>query len=401
MLGPAGTANRVPRWLPPLTNPVPLNELIARDRRQPLRFALGDHGFNCAAVWGVDVSGRRLSVLGRTSNRKHCRRWDVGRRHTLTAQRSVLLHRRPRYGGPIYLENLPHVGGSQSVRARQGQTAVAEISRHAATGDHLQGTPSGLSIGMYRQLRDPSQPGCVRSTATSFLIIDGWPGFVGEFPTLRGRFKIWPLRLAFGVHVISTPRWTELKSRVRDYLGTRSSSGLVTSMKPVIDRITRDPGEGRGSVDGKYLMIGVFRSTAHSADNLVEAITAGVTQIASLCQYGTEHSSGSRGERIHLHELDLEPQAGPVRQHRTAGDFPIGLRDDLTPAHHMHTNPHLLILVRPNRQDDHCPRDRAPFAVPKQPSAGAAHAAAWTTVSVTRCRTPAGRRRDVTATARR
>lgn len=25
-------------WLPPLTNPVPLNELIARDRRQP------DHG---------------------------------------------------------------------------------------------------------------------------------------------------------------------------------------------------------------------------------------------------------------------------------------------------------------------------------------------------------------------
>lgn len=28
-------------WLPPLTDPTPLDELVARDRRQPLRFALG------------------------------------------------------------------------------------------------------------------------------------------------------------------------------------------------------------------------------------------------------------------------------------------------------------------------------------------------------------------------
>jgi len=37
--------------------------------------------------------------------------------------------------------------------------------------------------------------------------------------------------LAFGVHVIiSTPRWTELKSRVRDYLGTKVEFRLLASL---------------------------------------------------------------------------------------------------------------------------------------------------------------------------
>lgn len=69
-------------WLPPLTNPVPLNELIARDRRQPLRFALGimdEPRRHLQDVWGVDVSGpAATSVLGahlKPGSRRYCRRW--------------------------------------------------------------------------------------------------------------------------------------------------------------------------------------------------------------------------------------------------------------------------------------------------------------------------------------
>ncbi len=55
-------------------------------------------------------------------------------------------------------------------------------SRHAATEAHLQGTPVG-SIGMYRQLRDdPSRRLGVSPYGDVFLIIDGWPGFIGRVP---------------------------------------------------------------------------------------------------------------------------------------------------------------------------------------------------------------------------
>lgn len=37
-------------WLPPLTNPVPLNELIARDRRQPRDLPWGSW-MNRAAIY--------------------------------------------------------------------------------------------------------------------------------------------------------------------------------------------------------------------------------------------------------------------------------------------------------------------------------------------------------------
>lgn len=171
------------------------------------------------------------------------------------------------------------------------------------------------------------------------------------FPDLEGQVQDLAAQgLAFGVHVIiSTPRWTELKSRVRDYLGTKIEFRLGDVNETQIDRITREiPANRPGravSMEKHHLMIGVPRfDGVHSADNLVEAITAGVTQIASQ---HTEQAPPVRvlPERIHLHELDPNPP-GPESDYRTRWEIPIGLREtDLTPAHcHMHTNPHLLIF---------------------------------------------------------
>ena len=46
-------------WLPPLTDPTPVNELVERDYRQPLRFGLGimdEPRRHRQEVWGIDVS---------------------------------------------------------------------------------------------------------------------------------------------------------------------------------------------------------------------------------------------------------------------------------------------------------------------------------------------------------
>lgn len=347
-------------WLPPLTNPVPLNELIARDRRQPLRFALGimdEPRRHLQDVWGVDVSGAGGNIgIGGAP--------QTGKSTLLqTMVMSAAATHSPRNvqfycidlggGGLIYLENLPHVGGvANRSEPDKVNRVVAEMQavmrqRETTFKEHRVG-----SIGMYRQLRDdPSQPVASDPYGDVFLIIDGWPGFVGEFPDLEGQVQDLAAQgLAFGVHVIiSTPRWTELKSRVRDYLGTKIEFRLGDVNETQIDRITREiPANRPGravSMEKHHLMIGVPRfDGVHSADNLVEAITAGVTQIASQ---HTEQAPPVRvlPERIHLHELDPNPP-GPESDYRTRWEIPIGLREtDLTPAHcHMHTNPHLLIF---------------------------------------------------------
>ena len=71
--------------------------------------------------------------------------------------------------------------------------------------------------------------------------------------------------------MISTPRWTELKSRVRDYLGTKVEFRLGDINDTQIDRMTREipanrPGRAISS-EKHHLMIGVPRiDGVHSAE---------------------------------------------------------------------------------------------------------------------------------------
>ena len=159
--------------------------------------------------------------------------------------------------------------------------------------------------------------------------------------------------LSFGVHVvISTPRWTELKARVRDYLGTKVEFRLGDVNETQIDRITREipvnrPGRAV-SLEKHHLMIGVPRlDGVHSAHDLVPAITSAVQHIASL---HTERAPQVRvlPERIHLRELDPHPP-GPESDYRTRWSVPIGIREsDLSVAvSPMHTSSHLLIFGAP------------------------------------------------------
>jgi type VII secretion protein EccCb len=308
-------------------------------------------------VWGVDVSGAggNIAIGGAP---------QTGKSTLLqTMMLSAAATHTPRQvqfycvdlggGGLIYLDDLPHVGGVATrtepdrVMRVVAETHAVMRQREAAFKEHRVG-----SIAMYRQLReDPNHPVADDPFGDVFLVIDGWPAFVAEFPDLEVQVQgLAAQGLAFGIHVIATTtRWTDLRSRVRDYLGTKIEFRLGDVNDTQIDRATREipanrPGRGM-SVEKHHLMIGVPRlDGVHSTDNLVEALTVAVGQIAA------EHTDRAPRvrvlpERIYLHELDPEPP-GPESDYRTRWTIPIGVREtDLSVAYaNMFATSHLLIF---------------------------------------------------------
>lgn len=350
-------------WLPPLADPTPVNELVERDRRQPLRFGLGimdEPRRHRQEVWGIDVSGAggNIAIGGapQTGKSTFLQTLVLSAAATHTPRQVQFYCIDMGGGGLMYLEGLPHVGGV-ATRAEPDRVnrAVAEIKavlrqREATFKQFRVG-----SIAAYRQMReDPSHPASQDPFGDVFLVIDGWPAFVGEFPDLEPVVQDLAAQgLAFGVHtVIATPRWTELRSRVRDYLGTKVEFRLGDVNETQIDRMTRDiPANRPGraiSMEKHHLMIGVPRlDGVHSADDLVPAITAAVDHIASL---HTEEAPQVRvlPSRIYLNEMDPTPP-GPDADYRTRWTIPLGVREsDLSVAYtDMQRTPHVLVFGAP------------------------------------------------------
>ncbi|TFV54359.1 type VII secretion protein EccCb [Mycobacterium sp. PS03-16] len=351
-------------WLPPLTDPTPVNELVERDHeRRPLRFGLGimdEPRRHRQEVWGVDVSaaGGNIAVGGAPQTGKST--------FLQTLMLSAAATHSPRDvqfycvdlggGGLMYLEDLPHVGGV-ATRAEPDRVnrVVAEVKAVQRQRERTFKEYRVGSIAAYRQMRqDPNHAAAADPFGDVFLVIDGWPAFVAEFPDLEPLVQdLAGQGLAFGVHVIiSTPRWTELKSRVRDYLGTKIEFRLGDVNETQIDRITREiPANRPGraiSLEKHHLMMGVPRMDGlHSAANLVPAISAAVQYISAQ---HTERAPQVRvlPERIYLHELDPSPP-GPESDYRTRWQIPLGVREsDLSVAYNqMNMTPHLLIFGAP------------------------------------------------------
>jgi type VII secretion protein EccCb len=351
-------------WLPPLALPSPVNELVGSDdQRQSLRFGLGvmdEPRRHRQGVWGIDVAGAsgNIAVGGAPQTGKST--------FLQTLILSAAATHSPRQvqfycvdlggGGLMYVEDLPHVGGV-ATRAEPDRVnrVVAEVKavlrqREAVFKQYRVG-----SVATYRQMRDdPNHPVSADPFGDVFLVIDGWPAFTSEFPDLEPAVQdIAGQGLAYGVHtVIATPRWTELRARVRDYLGTKVEFRLGDVNETQIDRIAREvPANRPGravSMERHHLMVGVPRlDGVRSAENLGPALTAAVQQISAR---HTEQAPRVRvlPERIYLRELDPQPP-GPDADYRTRWTIPVGIREsDLTVAFNpMHTTPHQLIFGAP------------------------------------------------------
>ncbi len=348
-------------WLPPLADPTPVNELISRDYdRRPLRVGLGvmdEPRRHRQEVWGIDITSAagNVAIGGAPQTGKS----TLLQTFILSAAASHTPRQIQFYcvdmggGGLMYVEDLPHVGGvATRAEPDRANRVVAEVKTVLRQREQTFKQYRVGSVADYRQMReDPNHPASADPFGDVFLVVDGWPAFAAEFPDLEPVVQdIAGQGLAYGVHtMISTPRWTELRSRIRDYLGTKIEFRLGDVNETQIDRVTREiplnrPGRAV-STEKHHLMIGVPRlDGVHSAEGLVPAMTAAVKEISAR---HTDQAPPVRvlPSRIHLRELDPNPP-GPDADYRARWTIPLGVREaDLTVAHnHMYNSPHQLIF---------------------------------------------------------
>lgn len=351
-------------WLPPLTDPTPVNELVARDyARRPLRVGVGvmdEPRRHRQEVWGIDIAtaAGNVAIGGapQTGKSTFLQTFILSAAASHTPRQIQFYCVDMGGGGLMYIEDLPHVGGV-ATRAEPDRVnrVVAEVK---AVLRHREQTFKQYRVGSmadYRQMReDPNNPASADPFGDVFLVVDGWPAFAAEFTDLEPVVQdIAGQGLAYGVHtMISTPRWTELRARVRDYLGTKVEFRLGDVNETQIDRITREipvnrPGRAVSS-EKHHLMIGVPRlDGVHSAEGLVPAMAEAVREIAAR-HTDTAPRVRVLPSKVHLQQLDPQPP-GPDADYRTRWTVPVGVREsDLTVAHnHMHNTPHQLIFGAP------------------------------------------------------
>lgn len=180
-------------------------------------------------------------------------------------------------GGLSTLEGLPHVGGVATRRqAEQVARTIAEVRTLLRDREQLFTDAALEGMAEYRAKRAAGEL-AEQQFGDVFLVVDGWAALRAEFEehdmTLR---EIARQGLAYGVHVmISTSRWTDVHSSLRDQLGTRVELKLgdpIDSVHGMRKAATVPQLPGRGiTVDGMHFLAGVPRI---DGDTSVEGLAA-------------------------------------------------------------------------------------------------------------------------------
>jgi S-DNA-T family DNA segregation ATPase FtsK/SpoIIIE len=168
-------------------------------------------------------------------------------------------------GGLVTLEGLPHVGSVATRRqAEQVARTIAEVSTLLRDREQFFTDASLEGMAEYRARRAAGEF-AEQQFGDVFLVVDGWAALRAEFEqhdmALR---EIARQGLAYGVHVmISTNRWTDVHSSLRDQLGTRVELKLgdpIDSVHGMRKAATVPQLPGRGiTVDGMHFLAGVPR----------------------------------------------------------------------------------------------------------------------------------------------
>ena len=289
-------AHRV--WLPPLDEPPPLDELlgpVAATAGRGLQ-AGGPVGRLCAPIglvdrpyhqrrdpWVLDLSGAagHVAVVGGPRSGKS------------TALRSLVLalactHTPDELGvhvldfgggtlGP--LAALPHVG---TVADRQHPDLVrrtlAEVATVLDRRERLFREAGISSVDEFRERRRAGE--LAGEPATDLvLVLDGYLTLRSEFSDLEdGLTALAAQGLGYGVHLVVTAgRWTEIRSAVKDLLGSRVELRLGEPSDSEVDRkraaaVPARPGHGLAP-DGEPAVLAAptLTGSAHPADDVAAA----------------------------------------------------------------------------------------------------------------------------------
>lgn len=293
--------------LPTLTWPIGLIDRPYEQRRDPLSVDVSGADGNVALVGGPQ-SGKSTAV-----------RTFILSAAVTHAPEAVQFMCIDLGGGALSsISGMPHVAGVASsrdidkIRRIIGEADMLVTEREERF--HALGVES---MADYRRMRAeylavppeqrPASPLADERFGDLFLVIDGWATFRADFEDLSETVASLASRgLSYGVHlVLTSPRWTDIKAKVRDFLGTRIELRLGDPAESMAGRrvgeIVPSGRPGRGiTATGHHTLVALPRlDDDHRADTL---------------------GAGVRGAVGSLTELYGERAAAPVRM--LAGDIP-------------------------------------------------------------------------------
>jgi S-DNA-T family DNA segregation ATPase FtsK/SpoIIIE len=356
LAGPGPPAHRV--WLPPLTRPPALDELLGSVASDPVRgltvanpdlrgalqvpVAVIDNPFEQRrdVLWlALDGAAGHVAVAGGPQSGKSTAVRTLICGLALThSPAEVRVYCLDFGGGSLAtLRDLPHVGGvagrldAEAVRRTVGDVAalLAERESGAAVDGHV------------------------------FLVVDGWATLRGDYEDLEPVVTGIATRgLSYGVHVVAAAsRWLDFRPPIRDLFGSRLELRLGD---PTDSRVSRQAAltvpekvPGRGiTAQGRHLLTALPVLSALDGDPaaLVRAVAAGWT--------------GPPAPRVRLlpavlpyTALDVAPAGSGRRSEATEPDgavlgrdgglrLPVGIAEsDLRPVEvDFGSDPHLLLF---------------------------------------------------------
>ncbi|WJK43733.1 type VII secretion protein EccCa [Solwaraspora sp. WMMA2056] len=191
-------------------------------------------------------------------------------------------------GGLASIAGLPHIGSIASrmerdrvVRTIEEVSQVMERREYEFAKRGLDSVTTYLAARARGEIDDPY--------GHVFLVVDGWYTMKQDFADLEPKFQELASRgLSYGIHVIvSATRWSEMRTWLRDLLGTRLELRLADSMESEVGSrkaatVPNLPGRGLTN-NGLHFLAALPRMDGVSrADDLAEATKSAVEEVATF-----------------------------------------------------------------------------------------------------------------------
>ena len=247
-------------------------------------------------------------------------------------------------GSLATLTDLPHVGGiAGRMDPDRVSRTVAELHAILTRREQLFTKHSIENMPAYRHLRRQGQF-ADDPHGDVFLAVDGWATLRADFDTLDQQIrKLAERGLAYGIHLaLTTNRWSDIHSALRDQLGTRLELRLGDAIDSVIDiraagKIPRSPGRGL-TIDKKHYLAAVPRIDSQpGTENLADATRQLADAVAAA--WTGPAAPPVRMLPATLPAGDLPPPKGRMRVALGWGEA------DLEPVwHDFADHPHLTVL---------------------------------------------------------
>ncbi|MFC4604682.1 type VII secretion protein EccCa [Rhodococcus kronopolitis] len=348
-------------WLPPLTDPPTLDQLLPIPSVAASRFGFGDLRASigvvdrpydqCRAPLVVDLSGSQgnVAVVGGPQSGKSTALRTLIMSMALThSPRQVQFYCLDFGGGTLTgLAGLPHVGSvANRLDVDRVRRTVAEMSTVLRQRERRFRELGIDSMAEFRRLREAGGSSAVGvgkdDFGDVFLVIDGWPGIRQDFEPLEATIgAIAGQGLSFGVHVVVTAsRWGEIRPALKDQLGTRIELRLGDPSDSDMGRAKAsrvpDGRPGRGMTrEGLHLLTALPRmdGVATSADLVVGVVDAVARVVAAWPGAGAPPVRMLPARCGRPEVLAALPQWPPTGRDQPWLRIPIGIDEaELAPA---------------------------------------------------------------------